>query len=336
MYNSIIVTMNSNEIDINEWIVHNVLLGFEHIYIYDDNSNPKISEIITALPTDYYQRVTIFRLDSHYEINKKVYESDEETRELLYFDKDIYDKHKSNKQRYLMNYFLKHHKGISKYCFLCDIDEFIYLKDDLSINDYLNKMDNYDIIYIPWIYYGTSFYIEKPKGLLIDNFRCHMNNYDCGKSIIKMDTVTNVECIHTISNDSKYTSFIYDRTAPLYTHPIHINHYITKAYKSVLKKKKEHCLGQVNDFYRTPEYILHLGGSGLNIVTDKHIMEKYIPRINNVLNYELNDCHVDYNLYLKYSSTIMIDNIPLHEKKPYDAELIDYIINNPEVKYLDK
>jgi hypothetical protein len=34
MYNIVIATMNSNEIDINEWVVHNILLGFEHIYIY--------------------------------------------------------------------------------------------------------------------------------------------------------------------------------------------------------------------------------------------------------------------------------------------------------------
>lgn len=46
-------------------------------------------------------------------------------------------------------------------------------------------MSLYDIIYIPWIYYGTSFYIDKPKGLLLDNFRCHGSGYTCGKSIVK-------------------------------------------------------------------------------------------------------------------------------------------------------
>jgi hypothetical protein len=37
MYNIVIATMNSNEIDINEWVVHNILLGFEHILIKNDN-----------------------------------------------------------------------------------------------------------------------------------------------------------------------------------------------------------------------------------------------------------------------------------------------------------
>jgi hypothetical protein len=151
MYNAIVVTMNSNEIDINEWIVHNILLGFEHIYIYDDNSNPQISNIIMELPNNFYTKVTIYRLDSHYEINKGTYETPEDKKKLRFFDQQFYDNHKSNKQKYLMNYFLKYHKGVSKYCFFCDIDEFIYLKDDNSINSYLNKMNNYDIISIPWI-----------------------------------------------------------------------------------------------------------------------------------------------------------------------------------------
>jgi hypothetical protein len=337
MYNSIIVTMNSNEIDINEWIVHNILLGFEHIYIYDDNSNPKMSDIISELPNDFYQKVTIYRLDSHYEIRKGTYKSDDEKKQLQYFDQIIYDKYKSNKQQYLMNYFLKYHKGISKYCFFCDIDEFIYLRDDNSIDEYLNKMSDYDIIYIPWIYYGTSFYIEKPKGLTIDNFRCHSNRYDSGKSIIKMEHIDEINCIHRIRKDhSNYKVYCYDRSSTLYTHPIHINHYITKAYKSVLRKKKEHCLGQTNNFNRSISYILNMGSASLNQIINEHIMEKYISIINNVLKYELNDNHIDYSLYLKHRGTILIDNIPLDKIDKIDNDLIEYIINSKNIEYKTK
>lgn len=333
MYKSIIVTMNSNEIDINEWIVHNILLGFEHIYIYDDNSNPNIKDIIYELPDDFYKKVTIYRLDHHYEINKGIYTSNEEKEKLLYFDQEIYDKHKSNKQRYLMNYFLKYHKGISKYCFLCDIDEFIYLRDDETINDYLNKMSEYDIIYIPWIYYGTSFYIEKPKGLLIDNFRCHKNGYYCGKSIIKMDIVKEIESIHEIDTQNKYKMYSYNRNSKLYSIPIHINHYVTKAYKSVLRKKKEHCLGQTNNFDRTISYILYLGQQDLNQIRNEHIMNKYINNINNILKYELNDNHINYDLYKKDEITILVDNKPLNTIENLDINLIEYIINSENVCY---
>jgi len=292
MNNCVIVTMNSNEIDINEWVVHNILLGFSHIYIYDDHSNPNIKDIIDLLPDEYKKCVTIYRLDCYYEIKKIDYEKTPKNN-LLYFDSDLYKRHKINKQRYLMNYFLKTHKNVAKYCFFTDIDEFIYLKDDLTINTYLEKMENYDIIYIPWIYYGTSFYIDKPKGLLIDNFRFHSNKYECGKSIINMQNINEINCIHTINRSiDKNKYFDYDRNAPLFTHDIHINHYITKAYKSVIRKKKEHCLGQVSCFDRSISHIvLFHDAGGLCQVRSNHIMQKYVEKINDVLKYELNLDH---------------------------------------------
>ena len=330
MYDLIIVTMNSNEIDLNEWAVHHILLGVDHIYIYDDHSDPMISVIVSELPDEFKSKITIYRLDSHYEINQGTYTS-KDTDKLLYFDQTIYDKHKTNKQRYLMNYFIKYHKHISKYCFFCDVDEYIYLKEDDSIMEYLHKMSEYDVIYIPWIYYGTSFYVDKPKGLLLDNFRCHSGRYDCGKSIVKMANVSEIHCIHSIADE--YKKYSYDRNDPLYSHPIHINHYITKAYKSVLRKKKQHCLGQTNDFYRSIQIILCFGiGDVISKIKNEHIMEKYVSKINRVLNYELND-QFDFNYSER--ARIFVDNKPLNEIQPQDLALIEYILDSKNVEYKD-
>jgi len=336
MYNIVIATMNSNEIDINEWIVHNILLGFEHIYIYDDNSNPKVIDIIAELPDYIKNCITIYRLDSHYEINKGEY-SVSETENLLYFDKDIYQKYKTNKQKYLMNYFLKYHKNISKYCFFCDIDEFLYLKEDNTIIDYLDKMSEYDIIYIKWIYYGTSYYIDKPKGLLIDNFRCHCNGYDSGKCIVNIQNIDEILCIHSINeNIEKNKYYEYDKNSPLFTHCIHINHYITKSYKSVLRKKKEHCLGQVNDFYRSIEHIIVVGlGNNLNKITNNHIMEKYIFEINKILNYDLNQEEKNYEDYS--NGVICFNGVNLSHKYIKENEnikLIEDILNSNDIIYI--
>jgi hypothetical protein len=336
MYDIVIATMNSNEIDINEWIIHNLLIGFQHIFIYDDGSNPPINITIDLLDIKYKNCVTIYRLDSHYEYNKAIYKK-EETLNLLYFDEDIYNKHKSNKQRYLMNYFLKSHKNISKYCFFCDIDEFIYLRDDDNINNYLSKMSSYDIINIPWLYYGTSFYIDKPKGLLIDNFRCHAKKYDVGKCIVNMSKIDEITCIHTITNNKKLSIMVYDRNAPLFTIPIHINHYITKSYKSVLKKKKEHCLGQTNDFYRSVAHILGfgIGAGGLNEITNNNIMKKYVGKINEILNYELNDQHIDFSNYSKGLVQLNGDLLTFeYIIKNASIELIETIIKSNNIRYL--
>ena len=298
MYDCIIVTMNSNEIDVNEWIVHNILLGFNHIFIFDDHSNPPMSNIIDELSSEIKQKVTIYRLDSSYEIRRDNYLLSKPDN-LLFYDEDIYKRHKENKQRYLMNYFLKYHKNISKYCFCCDIDEFIYLKEYTTIQEYLKTMEQYDIIYIPWIYYGTSYYIEKPPGLVIDNFRCHHHKYEVGKSIFNMSNINEIFCIHTINkNIDRNKYFEYDKSKPLFSHPIHINHYISKAYKSVLRKKKEHCLGSTTCFDRTPSQIIFFGiGNNLNIITNDFIMEKYVNQINSILKYQLNENSICFNKY---------------------------------------
>jgi hypothetical protein len=340
MYNCVIATMNSNESDVNEWLVYNILLGFEHIYIYDDGSNPKMSDIISELPKNIRNCVTIYRLDSHYEIMKGEY-NDKEKSNLLYFDEEIYKKHKDNKQRYLMNYFIKHHKKLTKYCFFCDIDEFIYLKNDNTIYEYLNKMKEHDIIYIPWVYYGTSYYIDKPKGLVIDNFRCHKYFYDCGKSIVNITNVNEILCIHTIdSSNSKF--FSYDKALnrhiyniPLFTLPIHINHYITKSYKTLVKKKKEHCLGQTNNFQRTISYIVFMG-MGLNEIKSDHIMQKHVKKVNSILKYELNDKHNDYDAYL---DEIVCDNNKLttmYVNKNNNIKLLEDILKSNNIYYKKK
>ena len=350
IFNSIIVTMNSNEIDINEWITHNILLGFSHIFIYDDHSNPPITNIICELPQNISEHVTIYRLDSHYEINVGDYLSPFntiDTSQLLYYDEEIYKKHKLNKQQYLMNYFLKYHKNIANYCLFTDIDEFIYLKDWDNINDYLLTMKDYDIIRLPWIYYGTSYYVDKPKGLLIDNFRYHANEYagGAGKSIINMNTIDEIYCIHKIirdNNKDKYTIhnvryFEYDLSMPLFTHPIHINHYVCKSYKSVIRKKKEHCLGQTSGFKRPLGHILCFGvGNALNIISEDFIMEKYVKNINDVLNYELNTSHknIKNNTVMK----LICDDIEitfLYIINNVSMDLLNKILYSDNIKYIE-
>jgi hypothetical protein len=336
MFDCVIATMNSNEIDINEWIVHNILLGFSHIYIYDDHSSPNIKDIVDLLPIQYKECVTIYRLDCYYEINKIDYEATPKDN-LLYFDKELYSRHKWNKQRYLMNYFLKTHKNKHNYCMFIDIDEFVYLKDDLTIHAYLEKMKNYDIIYIPWIFYGTSFYIDKPKGLLIDNFRFHSDRYDsCGKSIINMKNVNEIFCIHTIC-DFNNNYFSYKRDAPLYTHDIHINHYITKSFKSVIRKKKEHCLGQTNDFQRSVSYIIGFGDVGnLDKIRSEHIMKKYIEKINDVLKYELNEDHNTENPeYILNTPKLYLNELQLNNTYINDnlETIIDEILQSNNMCY---
>lgn len=343
LYNFVIFTMNKCEENINEWIVHHLLIGFERIYIYDDNSIIPIKDTISELPDDFKNKVTIYRLDNEYEVNKNNTNAD--ISELIYYDKDLYDKYKNFKQLYFYNYFLKYHKNICNWGLFCDIDEYVFIKDYDTIQDLFifldskNITNNYDIIYLRWIMYGTSFYVDNPPGLIIDNFRCHENKYyGCGKSILKMKNIEYVDCVHKIlkTNDNTYDVYLENDNKELYNLPIHLNHYFTKSCKSYLKKKQNIALGQTNFFDRTPISIIGPTVSlCFNLITDKHIMEKYVNKVNNTLKNDVNNI-LDYKIYshILTNNNAKIDMKYLMNIKPTEETIKEFI--NYDLKYLEK
>jgi hypothetical protein len=337
-YDYVICTLNFNESDLPEFIVHHILLGFEHIFIYDDGSEPKTSDIISFLPDNIKSCVTINRLDDQYAIiNGGNYNGD--VNKLLYYDENLINKFCGQKQNYFINYFLKNYKNIAKYCYFCDMDEFIYLKDHNTIGEYLSTMTQYDIIFMPWLCYGTSRYIDKPKGLVIDNFRCHAKNYDniknyeCGKCIVNINNIDESLSIHTINKNHK-NYFEYDCTAPIFSLPVHVAHYISKGYKTLLKKKAG-FLGRTHCFHFGCEAILIRGNSAsFNVITNDHNMKKYVEPINEILKYELNDHHINYDSYT--NSIIYNGNelTPEYIKENASWKLIEDIIISDNVKYV--
>jgi hypothetical protein len=55
---------------LNEWIIHNILLGFQHIYIYDVLSIIPVEEIIKDLDESIKNKITIFPIDIDFHNSK--------------------------------------------------------------------------------------------------------------------------------------------------------------------------------------------------------------------------------------------------------------------------
>jgi hypothetical protein len=275
-HNLVIHTIAKDEEHIiNEWILHNIFIGFEHIFIYDDNSKIPILETIQVLPEYIKEKVTIFRLEDEDDFyNIDVFKTSE------YYDESVYNNFTTIKQLYFQNYFLNNFKDVSELCFFCDIDEFIYLKNNDNILSFLDVYNEYDIIYIPWLVYGSSFYIEQPEGSIMKNFRYHDFKYFVlGKSICRMKNIDKIICTHEISNDKKIYKF--DHNTKLHELPIHINHYQINSVKTYLKRKLRNEVGwgygrsrEVSEIYR---FIINFNDNYSNI------MDKYISRINDIL-----------------------------------------------------
>ena len=325
MYNKIIHSLIKDESHIlNDWILHNILnIEFDHIYIYDDQSEKPISEIISILPSEIISKITVFRIEENINFYNNI-----EFSNSIYYDEDTYLNNIDNKQFYFQNYFLKQYRDISKWCLFCDVDEFIYLNDDYTLDNILNEHYDNDIIYIPWLIYGSSFNINQPDGLIIDNFKYHDYKYhQLGKSICKLDNIEIIDHAHCITKNK--LNFSFDHNKKIFNLPIHINHYQINSIKLYIKRKLRSEIGHTNGTVRVANDIFSFMLSYNSVYSDS--MDKYKKNINNILKKNLSN--MDINLNYKYSSnSLYVDNKLYLKISSYD-DLYKILYSN-DIKFL--
>lgn len=322
-YNSTIHTIvKDEEFILNEWICYNVLLGFDHIYIYDDRSIIPVNDTLSFLPEKFKKHVTVFR------INDDVFNE--------YKDESIRKEYNINKQKYLMNYFLKNHVGVSKWCAFIDVDEFIELKYDTNINTFLLDYDDEDAIVLPYISYGTSYFIDQPKGLIVDNFTRHNDKYQpLGKTICKLSQINSIDNCHKFSNNS----YEFTTNTKSFMLPIHINHYETCSLKTYLRRKMRPEIGMDFQLHKSPEYVLSVLLS--NNDTDRPFELPFSTELRKIFNFDANcaskkqsDC---FNIFVVNNQILYLKNKSINKElisELYASDVryaqISDIINIPE------
>lgn len=323
LYNIIIYTIVKDESHIiKEWILHNIFLGVEMIYIYDDQSIIPVSDLIIDFPNEIKKKITIFRIDIDY--------YDKNFDRSIYFDPNIYKLNNINKQLYYMNLFTTQFRNISNWCLFIDCDEFIYLKDDNLLN-IIKLYDNYDSIYIPWLMYSNSYLINEIDGLIINNLTYHAANYDkyLGKSIIKLSKIKFIDNNHQI--DKHLNTFHFDNTTKIYELPIHINHYHITSIKTYLRRKLRPEVGYNNCNLRQCNELLHtmLSIDYYEVNDDK--MFKYIDKINKILKVKINKLNTSNDklcFALYHNNNIITNTYKLH-----DYNLLHNIKDNENIRY---
>lgn len=226
MNKAVICAIAKNEhLYINDWIKHHLSLGFNHIYIFDndDVNSPFIIDFIDAQLKD---RVTIFNIRGvkMYDLQVKCY-----------------------------NCFYNEMCDDFDWCAFIDIDEYIILKKWLNINEFLEepRFKNFLTIRLKWHLYGDDDIVKRDidipttqffKNIINDNPISHQ-----GKAILrgglrgrvhildhftKIDGGVNFACLPSGApclSDYKITEQ-YDDSA-------YVNHYMTKTLDEFLHQK---------------------------------------------------------------------------------------------------
>lgn len=206
MNNYIIVTTARNEEQfLDEWVDYHLNLGFDHIYICDNNDEP--------LQYDH-KNVTVYHVNN------------------IDFSQNIYKGQCESYQKVLdnLNY---------KYCCIIDVDEFLELKTCKNIQEFVEKYVS-DVVDIPWEVYDDNdliFHIDKPVRKLYPNIQNKMNwdyeKNECSwsKSIFKY----NINIKPTPHYPKNCRRNLIDKSIAV------VRHYRTKCLEDYIKHK---CLQQ--------------------------------------------------------------------------------------------
>lgn len=209
---------------LKEWLEFNHLVGVEHFYMYNNNSEDNYEEILTP----YIEKgwVTLVQWPH----NQKQMES--------YMD------------------CIEKFSDETKWLGFIDIDEFIVPKSTDNIYDFLRKFENRGAVNIYWKLYGTSGKIDRDmSGLVTEEFTvCWPKYCDIGKCFYNTAFGFDPQSKMSKQLHHKFCANYKGKDIPpvnIFGHvcagnrniadnkdfPIQINHYFTKSYKEYAMKR---------------------------------------------------------------------------------------------------
>jgi hypothetical protein len=137
---TILFTNARDEADILEWAVHHTNLGFDKIYITDHKSLTPIRDIVGEIPN-----ICVRRLECDCVLKNNLI-----TEAVKYATEHQYD-----------------------WMLYLDADELLILPKDANVQTFLHKFNDYDMIGMNWLLFGSNYHNQKPAGTILKNYtRC--------------------------------------------------------------------------------------------------------------------------------------------------------------------
>ena len=232
-----------NEKHIKEWAFHHLLIGFDHIFIFDHKSAPPI------VPFD--RNVTIVRCNMPNPV-----------------------------KIYLMNEALKIAKMYKVDWFIyLDSDEFIILNDFKGVKEMLQKYHHAHSLALKWLMFGTNHHIQEPEGLIFDNYTKSEKKLDQHvKTFVRPNQVIRSVNPHyySMKNSNKLFNLNNQLMDPhtLAFNPIHCEYSKVPAYIA-------HYIYQSQETYINRKIKLPTDDTGIIRSLDKEIHNRYNDIENN-------------------------------------------------------
>jgi hypothetical protein len=205
-----------DEKNMNEWIAHHFLLGFDKIFIFDHLS------VIPITAPRFNGKLIIYRAN---EIKNNI---------------------KLNFMCRALNVALTNNADWMLYL---DADEYLCIDSHSNVKSFLINFKEADMIGINWLMFGSNGHVEHPNGLLVENFTksdVRLNQHV--KSFVRPECVKRIVNPHyyIIGNISRCYNALGFRMPngpfnnmpiPFFRSPIYVAHYYVQSEEEFKKRK---------------------------------------------------------------------------------------------------
>ena len=220
-YSSICLLAKNENAYINEWLDWHLSIGFDHIYIYDNESDIPLKHTIYS---EYLSYCT--------------------------FNDWTSNDYQAHMQHEAYAHFLKTYACQNEWTAFIDADEFVRILNGDSINSFLKDYDSHNGLYIEWITYNANGHIYQDLSVPVRERFTQTVPYTLfqikGKSIVKPNNIRAMSAHFPIGRatghnivDSSHKEVYLSKpyTCPL--DKIVIDHYFTKSYEEWISKVKK-------------------------------------------------------------------------------------------------
>lgn len=214
-YSAICLIIRDENEYLQEWVRHHFRIGFEHIYIYSHNCKIPISETVqTRLKRSEREKITVIEWNGRH-------------------------KHAQDEAYY---HCLKTYGTQAEWIAFIDTDEFIVLKQDASINDFLKRYENVGGIYMNWVMFNANGQEKHEEGSVMERFTQVFPDFQqYGKLIVRADRVRKMyiheaDYIMDFHTVDEARNPVIGRRHLDHTDFIQCNHYYTKSWEEWKRK----------------------------------------------------------------------------------------------------
>jgi hypothetical protein len=215
-YSSVCIIIKNDHDLLTEWLEHSRRIGFEHVYLIDNGTNPPHRDSLQEFINNGYITY-IYNTQYPYQIqgyNHVLNQYRHETTWLAYFDSD----------------------------------EFLVLKQHNNVNDFLREYENFGAVSVIWHLFGSNGHLTHQNNTIESyNKRVRFGNFREGyhfKTIVMTDRTRHMS-IHDAHYNPGYTAV--DETKmpthgpfprELHTNIVQLNHYVIRSLEDFQEKSK--------------------------------------------------------------------------------------------------